>query len=52
MSLVRIALRMLAVKALKDRTVAEGNVLDSEIGILGEDEKGLHNSVWSVRWEE
>lgn len=42
MSLVRIALRMLAVKALKDRTVAEGNVLDSEIGILGEDEKGLN----------
>jgi hypothetical protein len=42
MSLVRIALRMATVMALKGRTLAEDNVLDSEIGVLTEDIHGLN----------
>lgn len=42
MSLLRIALRMTAVKALFGNTMAGENVLDSEIGILGEDDDGLN----------
>lgn len=41
MSLVRIALRMATVLALRGRTLAEDNVLDSEIGVLTEDDAGL-----------
>ncbi|WP_282046308.1 hypothetical protein [Roseibium album] len=41
MSLVRIALRHAAVMALKDNTLAEDNVLDSEIGVLAETSDGL-----------
>ncbi|WP_156510697.1 hypothetical protein [Labrenzia sp. OB1] len=41
MSLVRIALRMATVLALKGRTLAQDNVLDSEIGVLTEDDHGL-----------
>ncbi|MEP3049420.1 MAG: hypothetical protein ABJL55_16350 [Roseibium sp.] len=41
MSLVRIALRMTAVLALKDQTLANDNVLDSEIGVLSEGAEGL-----------
>ncbi|MDN3719431.1 hypothetical protein QW131_09985 [Roseibium salinum] len=41
MSLIRIALRQAAVLALRNRTLAEDNVLDSEIGVLAEDSTGL-----------
>ncbi|WP_298981558.1 hypothetical protein [uncultured Roseibium sp.] len=41
MSLVRIALRMMTVAALKGRTLAGENVLDSEIGVISEDNEGL-----------
>jgi len=42
MSLVRIALRMATVMALKGRTLSQDNVLDSEIGVLSEDDQGLN----------
>lgn len=41
MSLVRIALRQCAVKALQGMTLAGSNVLDSKIGVLGEDDNGV-----------
>ena len=41
MSLVRIALRHAAVMALKGNTLAENNVLDSEIGVLDETSSGI-----------
>ncbi len=40
MSLARIALRSAAVEALKGRTRAQNNVLDSEIGIIDNDGSG------------
>ncbi|MFI3903765.1 hypothetical protein [Ochrobactrum sp. S1502_03] len=40
MSLARIALRAAAVEALKGRTRAQNNVLDSEIGIIDNDATG------------
>ncbi|MBO9424687.1 hypothetical protein J7444_08140 [Labrenzia sp. R4_1] len=42
MSLIRIALRMTAVMALKGRTLASDNVLDSEIGVFREKDQGFY----------
>jgi hypothetical protein len=42
MSLIRIALRMTAVMALKGRTLAGDNVLDSEIGVFREKDRGFY----------
>ncbi|SCB41268.1 hypothetical protein GA0061101_113141 [Rhizobium lusitanum] len=41
MSLVRVALRIAAVEALKGRTLVDGNVLDSQIGALDVAANGL-----------
>jgi len=50
MSLIRIALRMATVMALKGNTLAEDNVLDSEIGVLTEDLQGLKVKVKKGRF--
>lgn len=50
MSLIRIALRMATVMALKGNTLADDNVLDSEIGVLTEDIEGLKLKVKKGRF--